>query len=124
VDETIEAFASLGLKVMFTELDVDVLPKATSSQAADVTMNFQLRAEQNPYTNGLPNAVQQALAARYAGLFKVFVKHRDQVARVTFWGVTDADSWLNNWPVRGRTDYPLLFGRGCGTKPAFDAVIQ
>jgi endo-1,4-beta-xylanase len=123
LDETIEAFASLGLKVMITELDVDVLPKATSSWAADVGMNFQLRAEENPYTNGLPDAMQQALAGRYADLFKVFVKHRGQVSRVTFWGLTDADSWLNNWPVRGRTDYPLLFGRGGGTKPAFDAVV-
>lgn len=86
-------------------------------------MNFQLRAEVNPYSNGLPDAMQQVLARRYADLFKVFVKHRHQVSRVTFWGVTDGDSWLNNWPVRGRTDYPFLFGRGCGTKPAFDAVV-
>jgi endo-1,4-beta-xylanase len=124
VEDTINAFANLGLKVMITELDVDVLPTATGSRAADIGMNFRLRAEENPYTNGLPAAVQQALAARYSGLFKIFVKHRDQITRVTFWGVTDADSWLNDWPVRGRTDYPLLFGRGCGTKPAFDAVIH
>jgi endo-1,4-beta-xylanase len=123
VDKTIQAFASLGFKVMFTELDIDVLPKATKSQAADVTMSFKLRAELNPYTNGLPDKVQQALAARYADLFKVFIKHRGQVSRVTFWGVTDGDSWLNNWPVRGRKNYPFLFGRDCGTKPAFDAVV-
>ncbi len=123
VEETIAAFASLGLKVMITELDVDVLPPATGSQAADIGMNFQLRAQENPYTNGLPDAVEQALARRYADLFKVFVKHRGQITRVTFWGVTDADSWLNDWPVRGRKDYPLLFGRGCGTKPVFDAVV-
>jgi endo-1,4-beta-xylanase len=55
---------------------------------------------------------------------KVFVKHRGEISRVTFWGVTDADSWLNDWPVRGRTDYPMLFTRGCETKPAFDAVVQ
>jgi endo-1,4-beta-xylanase len=123
VEDTIQAFAGLGLKVMITELDVDVLPPVTRSQAADVGLNFQLCANENPYTNGLPNAVQQALARRYADLFKVFVKHRGQVTRVTFWGVTDADSWLNNWPVRGRSDYPLLFGRGCETKPVFDAVV-
>lgn len=124
VEDTIEAFAGLGLKVMITELDMDVLPKVTGSHGADIGMNFQLRAQENPYTNGLPDAVQQALARRYADLFKVFVKHRDQITRVTFWGVTDADSWLNNWPVRGRTDYPLLFDRGCGTKPAFAAIIK
>jgi len=123
VDETIEAFARLGLKVMITELDVSVLPAITSTLDAEVGANYQLRAEDNPYTNGLPDAAQQALAARYADLFKVFVKHRDQITRVTFWGVTDENSWLNYWPVRGRVDYPFLFGRGCGTKPAFDAIV-
>jgi endo-1,4-beta-xylanase len=124
VEDTIETFAGLGLKVMITELDVDVLPPVTGSKAADIGMNFKLRAAENPYSNGLPATVQQALTERYADLFKIFVKHRKQIARVTFWGVTDADSWLNDWPVRGRTDYPLLFNRDCGTKPAFDAIIR
>ena len=123
IDETIEAFARLGLKVMITELDVTVLPAITSTLDAEVSANYQLRAEDNPYTNGLPDAVQQALATRYANLFKVFVKHRGQITRVTFWGVADENSWLNYWPVRGRVDYPFLFNRGCETKPAFDAVI-
>jgi len=124
VENMIETFAGLGYKVMITELDVDVLPKATGSQGADIGAKLKLRPEENPYSNGLPDAVSQALARRYADLFKVFVKHRDQITRVTFWGVTDADSWLNDWPVKGRTDYPLLFNRGCGAKPAFDAIIQ
>jgi endo-1,4-beta-xylanase len=46
------------------------------------------------------------------------------MSRVTFWGVTDGDSWKNNFPVRGRTNYPLLFDREGKPKPAFDAVIQ
>ena len=124
LDETIEALSKLGVKVMITELDLDVLPPATQSQAAEVSMNFALRAELNPYTNGLPDAVQQQLAKRYADLFAVFVKHHDTVSRVTFWGVTDGNSWLNNWPVKGRTAYPLLFDRNCQPKPAFNAVIQ
>jgi endo-1,4-beta-xylanase len=68
--------------------------------------------------------MQQQLAKRYADLFAVFVKHRDAIERVTFWGVTDGDSWRNGWPVRGRTDYPLLFDRSGAAKPAFEAVIQ
>jgi len=121
--ETIDAFSQLGIKVMITELDVDVLPAASRSVAADVAESFQLRAELNPYTNGLPDSVQQALAARYADLFSEFIRHRAQISRVTFWGVSDAHSWLNNWPVRGRTSYPLLFDRQCQPKPAFDAVV-
>ncbi|MFZ0829428.1 MAG: endo-1,4-beta-xylanase [Verrucomicrobiia bacterium] len=124
VDETIEAFSQLGVKVMITELDLDMLPPATGSQAAEVSMNFALQARLNPYTNGLPDSVQHQLAKRYADLFAVFVKHHDVVSRVTFWGVTDGDSWLNSWPVKGRTAYPLLFDREAKPKPAFNAVIR
>ncbi|HTL72447.1 MAG TPA: endo-1,4-beta-xylanase [bacterium] len=124
LDETIGALGKLGVKVSITELDVDVLPPATPSRGADVSLNFALRAELNPYTNGLPDSVQQELAQRYAGLFKVFMKHRSEIDRVTLWGVTDENSWLNGWPVRGRTSYPLLFDRAGNPKPAFDAVVQ
>ena len=68
--------------------------------------------------------MQAALAKRYADLFEVFVKHRQNIGRVTFWGVTDGDSWLNNFPTRGRTNHPLLFDRQGKPKPAFDAVLQ
>jgi endo-1,4-beta-xylanase len=123
-DATIEAFAKLGLKVKISELDVDVLPSASQNRGADVSQNYQLQAQLNPYAKGLPDSVQQDLAKRYADLFRVFLKHKDVVTRVTFWGVNDGDSWLNNWPVRGRTSYPLLFDRNNQPKPAFNAVIK
>lgn len=123
-DATISAFAKLGLKVMISELDIDVLPRATRNQGADVNLNVVQNAQLNPYAQGLPDSVQQALANRYADLFRVFLKHKGEVTRVTFWGVDNADSWLNNWPVRGRTSYPLLFDRNGNPTPAFDAVIQ
>ena len=122
-DATISAFASLGIKVAITELDVDVLPKA-AGHTAEVTLNVKADPKLNPYPDGLPADVQQTLAKRYADLFTVFLKHRDVVNRVTMWGVTDGDSWLNNWPVHGRSSYPLLFDRDGKPKPAFDAVIQ
>ncbi|MEI9963013.1 MAG: endo-1,4-beta-xylanase [Limisphaerales bacterium] len=124
LDETIAAFSKLGVKVMITELDLDVLPSPTSDRGADVALNFAAQAKLNPYTNGLPDSVQQQITQRYADFFAVFVKHRDTVSRVTFWGVTDADSWLNDWPIRGRMSYPLLFNRDFQPKPAFDAVIK
>jgi endo-1,4-beta-xylanase len=68
----------------------------------------------------LPDDVQQALAKRFA----VFWKHRDVIIRVTFWGVADRVSWLNNWAVRGRTSYPLLYDRDGKPKPAFLAVLK
>src|ERR1035441_299877 len=128
--DTIEAFASLGIKVNITELDVDVLPRNAPGNSADVSATSTGGAGSNPYpagpplpappaggagptpsAAGLPDAVQQALAQRYAELFKIFVKYRASITRITFWGVTDGDSWLNSFPIRGRTNYPLLFDR-------------
>ena len=123
VDATIAAFAALGVKVNITELDIDVLPRVRPGNTADVNARAEATAAANPYTAGLPPEKQRALADRYAALFQVFLKHRDAITRVTFWGVTDKGSWLNNWPMRGRTNYPLLFDREGKPKPAFDAVI-
>jgi endo-1,4-beta-xylanase len=124
LDATISDFGKMGLKVPMTELDIDVLPRATSQQTADVTLKIEQNPALNPYVGGLPDSVQQQLAKRYAELFGVFLKHRDVVNRVTFWGVTDGDNWKNDWPVKGRTSYPLLFDRAGQPKPAYDAVIQ
>ncbi len=123
-DATISAFSALGVKVAISELDIDVLPPATKLQTADVSVKIAQNPKLNPWPNGLPDAVQQQLARRYADLFRVFLRHRSQISRVTFWGVTNADSWKNNWPVPGRTDYPLLFDRRGQSTPAFDAVVQ
>jgi endo-1,4-beta-xylanase len=109
---------------MVTELDVDVLPAVVRNGSAEVSQTAALQPQLNPYADGLPDSVQQALAVRYASLFGVFLKHRDVISRVTFWNVTDGDSWKNDWPVRGRKNYPLLFDREGKPKPAFDAVIR
>ena len=123
-DSTIRAFSELGLRVNITELDVDVLPPVVRGQTADVATRAAATPVQNPYAAGLPDSVQRALSARYEALFAVFMKHRAAIDRVTFWGVADGDSWLNNWPVRGRTSYPLLFDRQHRPKPAFDGVVR
>jgi len=124
IDTTIREFAKLGLKVMITELDVDLLPWPGSNLTADVSLRAAADPKLNPYANGLPDEVQQALSKRYADLFGTYAKHCGTVTRVTFWGVTDKESWKNDWPIRGRTNYPLLFDRNARQKPAFDAVIQ
>jgi len=124
IETTITEFGKLNVKVMVTELDVDVLPWPASKQTADVSLNVAAGPKLNPYPNGLPEAFQQALSKRYADLFGAYAKHCGLVTRVTFWGVTDKDSWKNDWPVKGRTNYPLLFDRNAQPKPAFDVVIQ
>ncbi|MBC3791081.1 endo-1,4-beta-xylanase [Spirosoma utsteinense] len=121
IEESILQYAALGVKVMFTELDIEVLPR--NFQGADVGQRMVANEQSNPYPTALPDSVQQQLAADYEALFKLFLKHKDKVTRVTFWGVNDANSWLNNWPIRGRTSYPLLFDRKNQPKPAFYSVI-
>ena len=64
--------------------------------------------------------MQQKLAQRYADIFGLVVKHHDWISRVTFWGLSDGDSWLN----RGRMNYPLLWDRQRQPKPAFQAVVD
>jgi endo-1,4-beta-xylanase len=122
-EATITDLAAAGVKVAISELDIDVLPSAWG-QTADIALNIKENPKFNPYPNGLPVAVQQALTKRYADLFAVFWKHRDVMSRVTLWGLTDGESWLNDWPVKGRTSYPLLFDRDGNPKPAFEAVLE
>lgn len=126
-DSTIVALGAAGVKVAITELDVDVLPAATRGNTADIGARVQQaggNSALNPYVTGLPDSVQQALAKRYADFFKIYVKHADIVDRVTFWGVGDGDSWLNGFPMPGRTNHPLLFDRQDLPKPAFEAVMN
>jgi endo-1,4-beta-xylanase len=124
VEDTLTAFGKLGVKVMITELDIDVLPDRSRDRSADVSRRDAAAPALNPYPNGLPDAVQQTLAKRYGEIFAVYAKHADKISRVTFWGVTDGDSWLNDWPIRGRTSYPLLFDRNGQPKPAFAEVLK
>ncbi|MCG2616209.1 endo-1,4-beta-xylanase [Terrimonas sp. NA20] len=121
IEESLLQYAALGLKVMFTELDIEVLPRNFSG--ADISQRMKEDPSLNPYANGLPDSVQQQLASDYEQLFKLFLKHKDKITRVTFWGVHDGQSWLNGWPVRGRTNYPLLFDRQLQPKPAFYSVV-
>jgi endo-1,4-beta-xylanase len=123
-DATITAFGKLGVQVIISELDIDVIPGPIGQGSADVNARVEADPNLNPYKSGLPEGVQQSLAKRYAELFESFLSHRDVVQRVTLWGVTDGDSWRNNWPVRGRTNHPLLFDRNGQAKLALTAVIQ
>jgi len=116
-------FEKAGIKVHITEMDVSVLPNPWNYTGAEISRSVELREKLNPYPKSLPDSMQQALAARYAEFFTLFRKHAGTVRRVTLWGVHDGQSWLNFWPVRGRTNYPLLFDRQCRPKPAFKAVI-
>ncbi|HVE57091.1 MAG TPA: endo-1,4-beta-xylanase [Pyrinomonadaceae bacterium] len=123
-DATLSEFAALGIKIAITELDVSVLPDPEGFSGAEVSLSFEMKEKLNPYKNGLPAEIQKKLADRYAELFAVYLKHHQDIDRITFWNVTDKESWLNNFPVRGRINHPLLFDRQGKPKPAFNAVIE
>lgn len=124
IEESILAFSALGVKVMFTELDLSVLPNPWESNTADINRTAVSNTPGlNPYPRELPDSVQAKLSKAYGELFRLFLKHPGKISRITFWGVHDGQSWLNNWPIRGRTNYPLLFDRQYHPKPAFYTVI-
>jgi len=123
-EKSIEAFAALGVKVMITEMDITVLPMPDLRIGAEVAANFEYQKKLNPYTKGLPEEIEVALEKRYFDFFRLFLKHRNVISRVTVWGVNDRQSWKNNWPVRGRTDYPLLFDRNNQPKPVVQKIIE
>lgn len=129
IEAAIDAYAALGVKVMITELDIDVLPLTREGQVVGTVMEhpqFQLpefKRYLDPWPRGLPDDVQRQLARRYAELFALFHRKRDAIARVSVWGVHDGMSWKNDYPVPGRTNYPLLFDRQRQPKPALEAVL-
>jgi endo-1,4-beta-xylanase len=124
IDHMLTEYGKLGVKLMITELDISVIPPPGQNTGAEVTDRAKASDAANPYADELPAEQQEALAKRYGDVFEVFVKHADKIDRVTFWGVHDGHSWRNDWPIRGRSDYPLLFDRKLKPKPALDAVIK
>lgn len=123
-EASMKAFGSLGVKVLITEMDISVLPSPDSNVGADIATNFEYKEKLNPYTNGLPDSARVALENRYIDFFKLFLKYDDYVTRVTVWGVNDANSWKNGFPVRGRTDYPLLFDRNNQPKSVVPLLVN
>jgi endo-1,4-beta-xylanase len=123
IEAEITDLASTGLKVMVTELDIDPLPRDPSMFGADLSMKAKMRTETNIYASGMPPEKQAELAKRYGDVFRLFMKHRDKITRITFWGLTDRDTWLNDFPIRDRVNHPLLWDREGKSKPAFDAAI-
>ena len=114
MDNTISKFADLGIKVQITELDISVYPKehnARERKPADMDTIFTLEKEKK----------QMEV---YKMCFDVFRKYRKIVSGVTFWNVSDRHSWLDNFPVRGRKDYPLLFDKELKPKKAYWEVIK
>jgi endo-1,4-beta-xylanase len=110
MDQSLTEMATLGLPIHITELDVNSAQGGQRGTGADVGANAATTQ------GGLVEEAERKLAEAYAGIFRAFVKHRDTVKMVTFWGVNDGVSWR----AAGK---PLLFDGENRPKAAFDAVI-
>jgi endo-1,4-beta-xylanase len=114
LDSALQRYSQLSVTLQITELDVSVYPKehnAREKKSTDYDTRFtpELEAKQTE---------------AYRMYFEMFRKYRKNISGVTFWNISDRSSWLDNFPVRGRKDYPLLFDQNLKLKKAFQAVVQ
>lgn len=114
LDSTLMRFAQLGVTLQITELDISVYKK--EHQAS------QRKAEEFDQT--FSAAREQKQAAVYNMCFELFRKYKHSISSVTFWNISDRRSWLDNFPVRGRKDYPLLFDKNLKPKKAYWEVVK
>lgn len=108
-EKSIKAFVDAGVDVQLTETDMSILPNPYTG--ADVSTRFDYTPEKDPYKNGITADQLKPWQKRFKELFAIINKYSKNVKRVTFWGITDASSWKNDFPIKGRTDYPLPFDR-------------
>jgi endo-1,4-beta-xylanase len=108
----IDRITALGVKIQITELDVTTY---TSYHGDGAKHQVQ---ETQPYTK----QVEDNLADSYKRFFEVLHKNAGKITSVTFWGLDDGRTWLSGFPVRGRTDYPLLFDKELKPKKAYYSV--
>jgi endo-1,4-beta-xylanase len=114
LDSTLQRFADLGFKMQITELDISVYAKehdARERKAEDANTAFTAEREQK----------QQEV---YKMAFELFRKYRNHISGVTFWNISERYSWLDNFPVKGRKDYPLLFDKDLQPKKAYWEVVR
>lgn len=114
-EKSLVAFGETGSKVMLTEWDMTALP--AMYRGANISNTQEFNALFNPYTEALPDSVAEVWNARMDTIVTIVERHAPIVSRLNAWGSSDNMSWRNDWPMRGRTDYPLLFDREYNLKP-------
>lgn len=123
-EKSMIAFADCGMDVHITEMDITAIPFPDGNVGAEVSSSFEYQERMNPYANGLTDSARLALHDRYLDFFELFLQHKDKIKRVTMWGIADHHSWRQNWPIRGRSDFPLLFDREYQAKPIVESIIK
>jgi endo-1,4-beta-xylanase len=114
LENTLKDFSPLGLTMQVTELDISVYPKEHNAR--------ERKAED--YDTAFTAEKEQKQMEVYKNCFELFKKYRKNISSVTFWNISDRHSWLDNFPVRGRKDYPLLFDAQLKPKKAYWEIIK
>ena len=114
LEKTLSDFSRTGLVLQITELDISVYPKEHNAR--------ERRAEDEDTTYSAARQKKQEEA--YQMCFELFRKYKANISSVTFWNISDRYSWLDNFPVKNRKDYPLLFDPSLRPKSAYYKVVQ
>jgi len=123
-DHSINCIKELGVKAAFSELDLSMLPNPYGFSGANISDKFAYRPEMDPYKDGLPDSVQTQFDNFWLGFYKMLLTHKETVNRVSFWCFNDANSWRNDFPIRGRSDYATLFDRKSQPKRTIQMLID
>lgn len=107
LERTIVKFSKLGITIQITELDISVYD-GEQSDANLIKAPIQFTKEQ-----------EKKQIHQYKMIFEVFRKNKDSITGVTFWNISDRHSWLDNYPIRDRKNFPLLFDQNLKRKKAY-----
>ena len=123
-DHSIQTIAALGVPTFFSEVDLTVLPNPYGFSGANISDRFAYRPEMDPFKKGLTKEKEAEIEQFWASFYQLLIRHRQDISRVSFWCLNDANSWRNDFPIKGRTDYATLFDRQNRPKPFIDKLIK
>ena len=122
-EHAIRTIAALGVPTFFSEVDLSVLPNPFGFSGANISDKFAYRKEMDPYVDGLTKEKNAEIENFWVDFYQLLLRHRESVSRVSFWCLNDANSWRNDFPIKGRTDYATLFDRQNRPKPVVQKLI-
>lgn len=123
-EHSIETIAATGVPTFFSELDLSVLPNPYGFSGANISDKFAYRPEMDPYAKGLSKEQNAKMEQFWIDFYKMLIPHHKDILRVNFWCLNDANSWRNDFPIKGRTDYATLFDRQSRPKPVVQKLID
>jgi endo-1,4-beta-xylanase len=121
-ETSFQKLKATGVHILITEWDISILP--SPYDGANVSVSFAYSKQMDPYRKRVPDSIKKKWNKHILDMFGLFLKYSDVIDRVTVWGLSDATTWLNGFPIRGRKDYPVLFDRKNQRKTVVDDMIK